>query len=552
MTHQGEEASRHGSALGRPRNDVMPFPDQRRRAWRRAVATLLGLTLGAGVSRAEPTALASTPPPGSAPTSQGVAASRGAEHQVILAQHQLTLTAAVALAQESSESVRIAAAGVARFQARRRQAASGHWPQLFGTGSYTRTLASEFEDLSFDFGDDGGGGDDLGELPFGQRNQYRLGLTVEQTLWAAGRVAGQTAAASAELAAAETSLAAARAEVELAVTEAYFDAMLFDRLVEITSSTLELSEVAYRHTKLAFEVGNLSEFDVLRAQVARDNQRPELLQRSADRELSYLRLRQLLGLAPDASLVLTTGFGELVAWPGGQGPPSDEATRTAWLREIAERRSPVRAARSGVDQQEQLLRVARGERWPSFALSSDYGRVAYPSGGLADPTDMRTNWTVAVGFRVPLFTGGRLAGQVAEAESGVEEARARLDQLRELALLDAQEALARLASAEAVWEASAGTAEQAQRAYEIAELRYREGLSTQLELSDARLLLQQALGNRALAARNLQVARARVALLPDLPLGGGAPLVPPPGAFPVPTNTAPAGAGFALAGSGGR
>jgi outer membrane protein TolC len=53
-------------------------------------------------------------------------------------------------------------------------------------------------------------------------------------------------------------------------------------------------------------------------------------------------------------------------------------------------------------------------------------------------------------------------------------------------------------------------------------VRYRNGVSTQLELTDARLLLQQAEANRAIAARDLQVARARVALLPDLPLGGTA------------------------------
>ena len=51
--------------------------------------------------------------------------------------------------------------------------------------------------------------------------------------------------------------------------------------------------------------------------------------------------------------------------------------------------------------------------------------------------------------------------------------------------------------------------QQAARAYEIAELRYREGLSTQLELSDSRLLLAQAQVNRARAARDLQIdARA--------------------------------------------
>jgi outer membrane protein TolC len=49
-------------------------------------------------------------------------------------------------------------------------------------------------------------------------------------------------------------------------------------------------------------------------------------------------------------------------------------------------------------------------------------------------------------------------------------------------------------------------------------VRYREGISTQIELNDARILLEQSVANRALAARNLQVARVKLALLPDLPL----------------------------------
>ena len=47
----------------------------------------------------------------------------------------------------------------------------------------------------------------------------------------------------------------------------------------------------------------------------------------------------------------------------------------------------------------------------------------------------------------------------------------------------------------------------------------REGLSTQLELSDARLLLATAQVTRARAARDLQLTRVRFALLPELPLG---------------------------------
>ncbi|MFL5570511.1 MAG: hypothetical protein ACJ772_07955, partial [Gemmatimonadaceae bacterium] len=100
------------------------------------------------------------------------------------------------------------------------------------------------------------------------------------------------------------------------------------------------------------------------------------------------------------------------------------------------------------------------------------------------------------------------------------EAQARYDQLREFAALDSRVTLNNLFQARAAWQASLGTAEQAARAYSIATVRYKEGISTQIELNDARILLEQAVANRALAARNLQVARVKLALLPDLPLQG--------------------------------
>ena len=77
---------------------------------------------------------------------------------------------------------------------------------------------------------------------------------------------------------------------------------------------------------------------------------------------------------------------------------------------------------------------------------------------------------------------------------------------------------AELMASRAAWEATSGTIQQAQRAYQIANVRFTNGVSTQLELSDARLSLQQAEANRTQAARDLQVARARVALLPNLPV----------------------------------
>jgi outer membrane protein TolC len=354
------------------------------------------------------------------------------------------------------------------------------------------------------------------DLPFGQENAYRFGLSFSQTLFAGGRLRGQNQAADAGVRSAELGLTSARAQLLLDVTAAYYDAVLGDRLVVIAQQTLEQADTTLSQTQLARDVGNQSEFDLLRARVTRDNQKPVVIQRRADRDLAHVRLKQLLNLPLAEPLALTTALGdtaavrapavaELAPMPGDTAPAV---------------RVPVRQAEEGVTSQQGLLRVARAQRLPQVSLTSDYAEFAYPSDGSPFGTNYFSDWTVAVGLQLPLFTGGRIRGDTEVARASLEQARLRLQQTRELAQVDARDATLQLEAAAAAWEASTGTEEQAARAYQIAEVRYREGISTQTELNEQRIQLAQAQVNRARAARDLQVAKTRLALLPALPLGG--------------------------------
>jgi outer membrane protein TolC len=232
-----------------------------------------------------------------------------------------------------------------------------------------------------------------------------------------------------------------------------------------------------------------------------------------------MRLKQLLNVALDSELELTTALpvSDLLAQVKGSADDGDGVAIEADTS--SGHRAAVRQAAEAVTVREQLRRATRAERLPSIALTSQWGRVAYPKRGLPAWDDMRSNWTVGVQLELPLLTGGAQRGAELKAQADVMEARARLEQTRELAALDARAALERQESAESAWEASVGTVEQAERAYRIAAIRFQEGLSTQVELSDARLMLEQAEMNRAVAARDVEVARTVIRLLPDLPLG---------------------------------
>jgi len=244
-----------------------------------------------------------------------------------------------------------------------------------------------------------------------------------------------------------------------------------------------------------------------------ENERPNLVARQMQQKLAYLRLSQRLGLPPEQPLRLTSTLEEAAPIP---------ARASATREQDLANRAPVRQAQSVLRASEASVQSARGGYFPTLSLQMSYGRVNYPSDAAPTLNDWRTNWTVGAYASWSLFEGFRTRGQVLAAEAEVGRAQTRLSQARKAARYDTQLTLEQLAAAQAVYDASTGTAEQARRAYAIAELRHREGISTQLELSDARLSLAQAEMNRAQATRDLEVARVRRALLPELPLSTGA------------------------------
>ena len=458
----------------------------------------------------------------------------------------LSLDEALRLGGRVSHTVKSAEAGVLRAHGGQYQARAGFLPQVNGSLSYQRTLQSQFAaiaglapaDTSSKSGSSGSSGSStLSSLQsiekiFAAPNTMILGVTLSQNLFSAGRLSAALQGAIAARTAADIGLDAARAQVSLDVAQAYFNAVASDKLVEIEDSTLVQAERTLQQTTVSRQVGAAAEFDLLRARVARDNQRPVVIQARSNREIAFLRLRQLLGISLTQPLTLTTsirdeGIADSVPRPLQLNQPitMPGVDRGLLPDTSVSHRSSVRQAEANITAQEYALRAAKWERLPSAQLSSTYQRYGYPVDATFAQNLFGTyypNWTVSAGLSIPLFLGGKLTGDRMVAEANLAEARQSLDQVRELAALDARTALAQLEEADASYAASVGTDTQAARAYAIAEVRFREGISTQVELQQSRTQYEQARLNRVLAARDLEVARLRVALLKDLPVGSTA------------------------------
>lgn len=448
---------------------------------------------------------------------------------------RLTLDAAVATALERSEEVATARSRMTGASAQYRVARSGLLPQVNTQLAYTRALRSVFQDagggftipdsLRFDpdptapldervgYLEDrvpsaafGALASLFSDLPFGNEHTWVAGLSVAQPVFTGGRVRSTIQWAGHAETAAEAAYEEAAADVVLQVRRAYRDAALAGEAAEIVNASVELASAHFEQVRLRLDAGRASELDALRAEVELENLRPQLVQARNATELAMLELKRLTNIPVETYVVLVT---PLVPESAG-GDLSAPLPALEEAAALLARRSAVRAAAARVKMQEEQVDIARAAYFPSVSLTANLARQAFPSSfKFPGGGDWRDDWSVGFVVQWALFQGLRRDAEIDAARSQVEEARHQLDQLVEGVRIEYESALAELERARTQIVAASRTVDQARRVYELTELRFTEGLATQLDISDARLGLQQARLNEVQAYRDAYVALAR-------------------------------------------
>ena len=474
-----------------------------------------------------------------------------AQQATPVAARPLTLDDAFRLAEPSSDDVRIAQNAVTRAKGQFLQTRASVLPQLTASANYSHQIQNQFGAITKRFAkppDPNAPPDTTTpvfnpiSVLFASPNTITLGLQASQPIYVDGRFQLANRVAKANEAVYRYGLRTARAKLRYDIASAYFDAVIAEKFLQIAESTLVQTQRTLRQTTLQRQVGTVAEYDLLRSRVAVDAQKPLVIQAQQNRDIATLQLKQLLNLPLTDSLNLATPIqdADMDRALAASRLDSDErpaagtglaATGAANTMPKLNPRDTAPESRAAVQQAEALLEVQKGalrqaqlQQVPVFNLTTQYQRFAYPTDANIIPrtlADFYPAWTVALGFSVPLWTSGRITGDKLVARANVADAEARLHQGQRAASLDVQLALKSLQQSEANWLASIGTEEQADKALRIAEVRYTNGISTQLELSDIRNLLIQSQANRLSAAKALQLARLRITLLRDLPLGSG-------------------------------
>lgn len=438
---------------------------------------------------------------------------------------RLSLSAAVERALAAGEEMALARAVRATAHARYRQARAGALPHVTFSTLYTHqyesiygeaggdpptwepdTLAS-IEQRVRDLEDalPGSGFLALSQLfsAFASPNSWNAALEIRQKIVQGGSIWGSVAAARHALRAAELLETDRRADVVLAVRQAYLDALLADRAEAIARLGLEQSEIQLQRVTLRQEAGSAADFDRLQAEVQRDNQVPVVRGAHALRETAWLTLRRLCNVPPAAPLALASRLLEANALPA-----DPTAVDTTGLDGAALATAGILSLEEAYRARGHAVTVAAAGRWPELSFFANVSQQAFPVDVFPDRRDWRRQKSAGLMLSWNVFDGFLTSGAIEEAKADRTRAGNELAQARELVTQAVAQGRLELERSASDLAARSRTVRLARRALDLANLRYEEGAASQLEVADARIAWQAAQSHEAQARRDYFVALA--------------------------------------------
>jgi len=214
--------------------------------------------------------------------------------------------------------------------------------------------------------------------------------------------------------AAQLAVSDARDLVVQAVASAYLQITTDASRVEATRSQVTTSIALYTRAEDQRQAGTAAKIDVLRAQVEIKQQQQRLLAQDNQLAKDKLVLARIIGL-PDGQ---EFNLAESVPFAVLRPMTLDEAFAAA-----SRKRADLQSYQARVRAADEALKAARAERYPTADISANYGDIG------TSLANSHGTFTVTASAKVNLFNGGRIAGDIVQAQAQLKE---RQDELADL------------------------------------------------------------------------------------------------------------------------
>jgi len=436
-----------------------------------------------------------------------------------------SLEQAVTTAMHQNRDVQVARLALQEANKQVTEAWSQLYPSVDFSASYTRNVSPSVNFLPAIFFNPQAGPDDFIKVQFGADNVWNSSINVEQALFSGAAFIGVGAAGRYKSLQQEV----VRGLTQNVVTQvrlAYYQLLLAQEQVRLTQNSVHRVQESLKETQAMNAAGLASDYDVLRLRVELANLEPNL--RRSQNSVSQARRQLAIQLAlPDSESVAVEGsLAEMsldslganstanrgvLEYAGFHGEGVEEARKAMGMAE--DLRSDLRQLELTQSLRKTEMRLEQIAYLPKVTLFGSYIINAQNNGSPAffgEPGLRAYSRYVGVRVTVPIFQGFRRDARIGEKRAALRQAETQTRLAEDRARAEVQTLVEQADEALLRARGQKLAVGQAQRGFDIASAQYREGLSSQLEFTDAEVALRQSEFNYAQAVYDFLVARAQL------------------------------------------
>ena len=329
---------------------------------------------------------------------------------------------------------------------------------------------------------------------------YQANVSLTQILYAGGRLINRFRQSELNLEVVGERQNRTRQEVIFKVKKSFYGVLLADEFVRINQETLSLAEEQLRIAGERYRAGEVSNYDVLRAEVETAKVKPDLVKAENSFKITQNQFKFTIGLDLDAPVKLK---GEFAYLPAEINLDDAFAAAFAMRPELKEMEVSMEIGELGVE-------IAKGGSKPAVSLTvGNYWDEKSPFPARNEWDDYRIG---VVSVNIPIFDGLEARAKTLEALARLNAVKISQKNLIEKIRLEVEDAFSSLKAALEVVASQIMNVDRAGKGLEIMLVRYKEGKAAQLDLLDAQVTLSRAKVTHAQSIYDYVIAEANLKL----------------------------------------
>jgi outer membrane protein len=408
-----------------------------------------------------------------------------------------SLEESIQLAFQESSVLKAAQEAIRGAEMKKKQTQTGFFPKL--SAQYSYTYIDKAQTITMPAQDYGLIKTSESTVTVGTQNNYAFYLTLEQPIFTGLALARTYELAGLGLDVSRIKFEQEKVSLAYKVKEAYWNILRSQKIRSVAEQTVLQITDHVRVAKNFHEVGLIPWNDLLKSEVQLADARQNLVRAENRVLLAQSNFNTLLRVP----LERETEIQDILKYQSY--PDNLETCQTQALQ----KRTEIKEIETQIDMAGKNIQLAQSEYYPQVVLQSRYKKQGDTPGVSGSPYVESDNWEVTAALKWTFWEWGRTHYLVQEKISQREQVKEALTQIKDLIRLEVKEAYLSLREAEKNIGVAEKSIQQAEENFRISQVRYREQVSTSLEVLDAQTLLSQAKNNnyQALYAYNLAQSR---------------------------------------------